>query len=220
VYQPPDDAPPVAALPARANGYVTFGFFQTPLKLNPGVFDALAATMRLVPQSRLLFHHMVGDFDRPGQLARQRIENAMDERGIDPARLAFRGPLALGDHLALISQADVALDAFPFSGQTITCECLWMGVPVVTLAGARFSARVSAAILSRAGLGDWVAATEAEYAEIASRLALNLPGLEELRCTLRTRFGASPVLDGARATRDLEVVYRQVWRAWCGSTAG
>jgi predicted O-linked N-acetylglucosamine transferase (SPINDLY family) len=220
VYQPPDDAPPVAALPARANGYITFGFFQTPLKLNPGVFDVLAASMLQVPESRLLWHHMMGDFDRPGQLARQRIENAMDERGVDPARLVFRGPLALGDHLALISQADVALDALPFSGQTTTCECLWMGVPVVTLAGGRFSARVSAAILSRAGFGEWVATTEAEYAGIASRLALNLPGLEELRRTLRTRFAASPVLDGARVARDLEALYRQAWRVWCGSPAG
>jgi predicted O-linked N-acetylglucosamine transferase (SPINDLY family) len=220
VYQPPDGAPSVAALPARANRYVTFGFFQTPLKLNHGVFDALAATMLQVPESRMLFHYMVGDFDRPERLARQRIENAMDERGIDPARLVFRGPLPLSDHLALISQTDVALDAFPFSGQTNTCECLWMGVPVVTLAGARFSARVSAAILSRAGLSDWVATTESEYAEIASRQALNLPALLELRRTLRNRFAASPVLDGARVVRELEVVYRQVWRVWCGSTAG
>src|ERR1035441_3004019 len=141
---------------------------------------------------------MVGDFDRPERLARQRIENAMDERGIDPARLVFRGPLQLFDHLALISQTDVALDAFPFSGQTNTCECLWMGVPVVTLAGARFSARVSAALLSRASLGDWVATTESEYGEIASRQALNLPALLELRRTLRNRFAASPVLHGER----------------------
>ena len=220
VYGPPDDAPAVAELPARANRYITFGFFQPPLKLNPGVFDALAATMLLVPESRILFHYTIGDFDRPARSARQRIEKAMDERGIDPARLAFRGPLPFRDHLALISQTDVALDAFPFSGQTNTCECLWMGVPVVTLAGARFSARVSAAILSRAGLGDWVAATDSEYAEIASRQSLNLPALLELRRTLRKRFAASPVLDGARVARELEAVYRQVWRVWCGSTAG
>jgi predicted O-linked N-acetylglucosamine transferase (SPINDLY family) len=219
VYQPPDDAPSVAALPAAASRYVTFGFFQTPLKLNRGVFDALAATMLRVPGSRMLFHYMIGDFDRPGRFAQQRIKNAMDERGIDPDRLVFRGPLQLSDHLALISQTDVALDAFPFSGQTTTCECLWMGVPVVTLAGDRFSARVSAAILSRAGLGDWVATTESEYAEIASRQALNLPALLELRRTLRSRFAASPVLDGAHVAREIEVVYRQVWRVWCGSTA-
>ncbi len=219
VYQPPEGAPSVAALPARANGYVTFGFFQTPLKLNHGVFDALAATMLQVPESRMLFHYMIKDFDRPGRFARQRIENAMEERGIDPTRLAFRGPLPLSDHLALISQTDVALDSFPFSGQTNTCECLWMGVPVVTLAGTRFSARVSAAILSRAGLGDWIAATESEYAEIASRQALHLPALLELRRTLRDRFATSPVMDGARVVRELELAYRQVWRAWCGSTS-
>jgi predicted O-linked N-acetylglucosamine transferase (SPINDLY family) len=216
-YEPPDDAPPVTDLPARANRHVTFGFFQTPLKLNPGVFDALAATMLQAPESRMVFHYVIRDFDRPGRLARQRIENAMDERGIDPARLSFRGPLPLSDHLALIGRTDVALDAFPFTGQTITCECLWMGVPVVTLAGTRFSGRVSAAIMSRAGLGDWIAATESDYPRIAARQAQNLPDLLELRRTLRDRFAASPVLDGARVVRELEVLYRQVWREWCAS---
>lgn len=214
-YEPPDIAPPVSSLPALANGYVTFGFFLGPLRLNAGVFDALATTILRVAESRLLFQYAVGDFDRPGRLARQRIEDEMASRGIDRARLLFRGPLEPRDRLALVSQTDVALDAFPYSGQTNTCECLWMGVPVVTLSGARFSARVSAAILHRAGLGDWVATAEREYPEIAARKTSDLAALSELRQTLRSKFAASPVLDGARVTREIEAAYRTAWRTWC-----
>jgi predicted O-linked N-acetylglucosamine transferase (SPINDLY family) len=216
VYEPPSCAPPVAALPALENGYVTFGFFQTPLKLNSGVFDVLASTMTEAANSRLLFHYAIGDFDRPGRLARRRIEDEMAERGVDSNRLLFRGPLNFVEHLALVSETDIALDSFPFTGQTNTCECLWMGVPVVTLAGTRFSSRVSSTILHRAGLSDWIADTERGYVEIAGRNSSDLAGLSERRGTLRSRFAQSPVLNGARVTSEIEAAYRTAWRAWCG----
>jgi predicted O-linked N-acetylglucosamine transferase (SPINDLY family) len=181
--------------------------------LNAGLFDALGAAVCQVPGSRLLFHYAVGDFDRPGSRARQRIASEMERRGVEPARLLFRGPLSPREHLELVSHTDVALDAFPFSGQTNTCECLWMGVPVVTFAGVRFSARVSAAILCRAGLADWVGATEREYPEIAAQKTSDPAALSELRRALRGQFASSVVLDGARVAREMETAYRAVWRA-------
>ena len=114
-----------------------------------------------------------------------------------------------------MAETDIALDSFPYSGQTNTCECLWMGVPVVTLAGSRFSARVSAAILHRAGLADWVAKSEKEYLEIAVAKSSDLAALAELRRTLRNQFAASPVVDGVRVTREIEAAYRAAWRDWC-----
>jgi predicted O-linked N-acetylglucosamine transferase (SPINDLY family) len=214
-YEPPLYAPPVSSLPALANGYVTFGFFQPPLKLNGGVYDALAKTLLRVPGSRLLFQYAIGDFDCPGRPARQRIEDEMVSRGVDADRLLFRGPVELPERLAIVAETDIALDSFPYSGQTNTCECLWMGVPVVTLAGSRFSARVSAAILYRAGLGDWVGESEKEYSEIAVAKSSDLAALAELRRTLRNRFAASPVADGVRVTREIEAAYRTAWRDWC-----
>jgi protein O-GlcNAc transferase len=215
VYQPPADAPPVSPLPAGRNGYVTFGFLQTPLKLNSDVLDALALILVRVPEARLLFHYAIRDFDRPGRHARLRIEQQMAARGIDPSRLSFRGPLQLRDHLSLVTEIDVALDSFPFSGQTTTCECLWMGVPVVTLAGDRFSARVSAAILYRAALDDWVAASESEYSEIAFQKTSDLSALAKLRQLLRATFRDSAVLDGEKLAREMEFEYRAIWRRWC-----
>jgi predicted O-linked N-acetylglucosamine transferase (SPINDLY family) len=217
VYDPPDCAPPVSSLPALANGYITFGFFQSPLKLNDGVFEALAGTLLAVPKSRLLFHYAVHDFDREARFARQRIENEFADRGIDPARLLFRGPLTFTDHLALLSQTDIALDSFPFNGQTNTCECLWMGVPVITLAGTRFAARVSAALLHRAGLSDWVANEAHEYSKIASVKSADLSALSSLRTGLRPKLAASTVLNGARVTREIEAAYRNAWQNWCAT---
>lgn len=202
-YDPPDCAPAVTPLPAESNGHVTFAFIQSPLKLNDGVYDVVAATLLAVPRSRLLIHYAVWDFDRPGRLARKRIEEAFAARGVDPSRLWFVGPLALDDHLQLLTEVDIALDSFPYSGQTTTCECLWMGVPVVTLAGDRFSARVSAAILHRAGLPDWVTESRDQYVETAVSHASDLGALASLRRGLRARMAASPVLDGPRVAREM-----------------
>jgi predicted O-linked N-acetylglucosamine transferase (SPINDLY family) len=197
------------------NGYVTFGLFQTPLKLNARVLDTVAAVLIRTTDSRLLIHYAIHDFDRPGRYARERIVQALSERGVDPARLSFRGTLSLSEHLELVSQVDIALDSFPYSGQTTTCECLWMGVPVVTLAGERFASRVSAAILRRAGFDDWVAESVPEYVDIAVRKASTLSELSALRGSMRAQFSGSPVMDGARVARELEDAYRFAWREWC-----
>jgi protein O-GlcNAc transferase len=214
-YEPPESAPPIGPLPALENGYITFGFFQTPVRLNRGVLDVVAAILARCADSRLLIHHGVHDFDRPGRHARERIVQAFAERSVDPGRLSFRGMLPLPEHLALLAQVDIALDSFPYSGQTTTCECLWMGVPLVTLAGDRHAARVSASILRRTRLGDWVAESVEEYVNLAVKHASATAPLAELRRWLRARFAASPVLDGSQLAHEVGQACREAWREWC-----
>jgi len=213
-YQAPDCAPSVSTLPALRNGYITFGFFQSPLKLNEGVLDALAGTLRAVPDSRLLVHYSIYDFDRPGQRAREWIADALRERGVERERVLFRGPLALPDHLALLAETDIGLDSFPYSGQTTTCESLWMGVPVVTLTQDRFASRVSAAILHRSGYGDWVAASIPEYITIAAGLAKDLKSLAKTRAALRSRFASSSICNPALIAADMAEIFHRLWQDW------
>ena len=215
-YAAPDFAPSISPLPASLKkGEITFGFFQSPLKLNAGVLDVLAGTILAVAHSRLLFHYSVNDFDRPGRKAREWIVEELAQRGVTRERIEFKGPLDLLEHLRLVAETDIALDAFPYSGQTTTCECLWMGVPVVTLAGDRFASRVSASILHRAGLSDWVAETPEDYVAIAAEKARAVDRLAELRAGLRAQMAASPVCDGARVMREIEAAFRMAWQEWC-----
>jgi predicted O-linked N-acetylglucosamine transferase (SPINDLY family) len=214
-YEPPEAAPSISPLPALDNGYVTFGFFQTPLKLNRGVLDAVAAILVRCVDSRLLIHYGVHDFDRPGRHARERIVRAFAEYGVDPGRLSFRGMLPLPEHLGILAQVDIALDSFPYSGQTTTCECLWMGVPVVTLAGDRHAARVSASILHRTRLDDWVAEGVEEYVSLGVKHASATTPLAGLRRSLRDRFTASSVLDWSQVAHEVGQGYRMAWREWC-----
>ena len=110
---------------------------------------------------------------------------------------------------------DIALDTFPFGGGTTTCNALWMGVPVVSLAGRTAVGRAGLSILSNVGLPELVANTPEQYMRLAVRLANDLPRLKDLRSTLRARMQASPLMDAPRFARNIEAAYRQMWRNWC-----
>jgi predicted O-linked N-acetylglucosamine transferase (SPINDLY family) len=90
-----------------------------------------------------------------------------------------------------------------------------MGVPVVALAGERHVARISASFLTRVGLPELIAGELNRYVELAVDLAADPGRLTELRQTLRPRMAASPLCDAAAFTRQLEAVYRAMWRRWC-----
>ncbi len=215
-YTAPESAPHVAPLPAAELGVVTFGSFNNLVKVNGNVLDLWANLLKHVPGSRLLLkHRWLGFADM-----RVRMRDLFERRGVAHDRIELAGKLeSTAEHLAAYGGVDIALDTFPYNGATTTCESLWMGVPVVTLAGDRHAARVGASLLTRVGLQDLVAESPEAYVEIAARLAADLPALSRLRAGLRGRVAASVLCDGARFTRQLEAAYRTMWRDWCGGGA-
>ena len=198
-YSAPAILPSVRPLPADANGYITFGLFQRPLKMNSMVWDSVANILDGSAGSRLLIHYSSGALDLEASEERSKLTWELERRGIDRKRVQFAGAVPLPAHLDLLSSVDIALDTFPYNGQTTTCECLLMGAPVVTLTGHVHVARVGYQILDRIGLGEFAADTPVEYCRIARDLANNLPGLRQLRQALRSRIVRSPLMNGAAA---------------------
>jgi tetratricopeptide (TPR) repeat protein len=190
----------------------SFGFFQRPAKLNPGLWDTIAEILKQVENSRLLVHHASADLDSKTSASQLRLVAELESRGIDPGRARFRGLVPPDAHMRLLSTVDIALDSFPYTGQTTTCECLWMGVPVVTLAGNIHVSRASAGLLLRVGLGDMVARDIEEYVRIARRAASDLTALAALRRGLRRRVRESTLVDGARFAREVEEAYLWMWQ--------
>ena len=106
------------------------------------------------------------------------------------------------------------LDCAPYNGGTVSFDSFWMGVPVVTLAGALASARAGASIAHHLGLPELVATSADEYVQSARALSQDLPALAALRAGLRQRLQASVLMDGERFTRGLETVYAQMFERW------
>ncbi len=205
--------PNVAPLPAMQRGQITFGSLNGLMKLNDHVLMFWARLLREVPNSRLL---LIRNTIR-GPVA-DRIRNLFRHQGIDDARIDLRDNWGGGRmHYAAYEEIDIALDVFPWSGHTTACEALWMGVPVVTLYGARHAGRMVSSVLNAAGLSGWIAQSPEQYISIAQQLASNLPGLIDTRVKLRGHLAASPLCDGKRFTAQLEQAYRQMWRAWAAS---
>ena len=201
------EAPPVTPLPCDSGQPFTFGCFNNLAKVSASALAAWVRVLDAVPGARLLLKS--GGLDR-GATAASLLRRWV-EAGGDPARLAMEGHTPdFGSHLARYAAVDVALDSFPYNGTTTTCEALWMGVPVVSLAGERHAARVGASLLARIGRPEWVARDTAGFVEIAARLASDRTALAALRAGLRRAVMTSPLADATRFARDFERACRSL----------
>ena len=213
-YGAPSDSPPVGEPPRLAAGHVTFGCFNNLSKLTPGVLALWAQLLARVPGARLALK----SFGLAGESVRQALRERFAALGVGPERLEILPPeVSFTGHLARYGAVDIGLDTYPYNGTTTTCEALWMGVPVMTLAGKTHVSRVGSSILQRVGLGELVARSAEEYLETAARLAAGAGRLRELRAGMRARMQASPLLDARSFTGHVEAAYRAMWQRWCDS---
>jgi predicted O-linked N-acetylglucosamine transferase (SPINDLY family) len=208
-YDPAEKGPDIQP---RENGPITFGCFNAFAKINELLVAIWAKLLERVPGSRLLVKSAgAGAVSAKGRLLEQ-----FAKHGITGERIELLGWIAdsMG-HLNLYGRVDVALDCYPYHGTTTTCEALWMGVPVVSLAGRTHVSRVGVSLLGNVGVPELIAQTPPQYVQIATELGGDLPRLRELRRTLRGRMKQSPLMDAPRFARNIESAYRQMWRNWC-----
>lgn len=214
-YAPPAFSgmtPQVAPPPVLKNGYVTFGTYNNLSKISDATVACWAEVLKAVPTSRLLLKSKVLGTDD----GRKVMEARFAAHGIGAGRLLLKSstPSHLL-HFQSYEEMDIALDPFPYNGTTTTCDAFWMGVPLVTLVGDRFISRVGTSLVRTVGLGDLAAETVEDYVAIARRLAEDIPRLTSMRARLRQDMMASPLGDAPRFVRDLETVFRTMWRRWC-----
>lgn len=208
-YRPGPETDPVPPLPSAGAGRITFGCFNNLQKLSDPFLAVAARTLDAVPGAQLVIKAKPLQFESVRAHLAERFRRA----GGDPARLVLR-PWAptVGEHIASYREIDIALDSFPYNGTTTTCEALWMGAPVVTLAGDRHASRVGASLLHSMGLDSLVARDADEFVRIAAGLAGDLAALARLRAGLRERLKRSPLMDETGFVRELEEAYLLMWR--------
>ena len=211
-YQPPLDAPELAAVPSCSGGPVTFGCFNNFAKVSDSTLRGWAQILAAVPQSRLFLKGH--GLNEPALASAVRSRLAL--LGVGEERIELLGRTAgITEHLALYARVDVALDTFPYHGTTTTCEALWMGVPVVTLAGDRHAARVGVSLLTAIGRSEWIAKDWADYVAIAVGLAKNTAVRTAARQTLRDEMRGSALLDHAGQAARFGAAVRECWQHWC-----
>ena len=207
-FQPHVASQPVKRLPALDGQPFTFASLNSAKKLSAQTILLWAKILHRVPHSRLF----ISDASDPAIVAW--LTQLFAASGIANDRLCFKAWMPIDEFLHLLHDVDLALDPFPYNGATTSMHALYMGVPVVTLAGRRSVSRCGVVVLSRAGLQEFVAATEDEYLEIAVSRANNLDALNALRQNLRPRILSNPVNAPQASTQAVEAVFELVWERW------
>ncbi|CAG0981333.1 hypothetical protein PHYC_01782 [Phycisphaerales bacterium] len=175
-YRPWEDLPP----PGRAGGRepVTFGSFNSPLKVSGRTVALWSGVLSAVPKSRLLLKGSGQEFAE----ARERLVSAFEAKGVERSRLEMVGQTpGVREHLEHYGRVDVALDTYPYQGTTTTCEALVMGVPVVVRVGDSHRSRVGLSILKAVGQAGFAAESDVGYIETARSLANDADLRQRLR---------------------------------------
>ena len=210
-FKPPSNAPHVSALPAVARGTITFGSFNNFAKITPEVMRVWIAILARVPGSLLVLKNWCLDNDRMKTF----MLEAFARCGATPGQVELWNPNTSNvDHLNCYNSIDIGLDPFPYNGTTTTCDALWMGVPVITLAGVSHVGRVGVSQMSNLGLQELIARDTDHYVDIAIALATDVPRLAALRGGMRVRVSASPLMDAPRLTKNLETAYDNMWSVY------
>lgn len=199
-WDPPVHAPAVGPLPALSNGFVTFGVPARGLRLNPSSLQAWAQVLLATPGSNIRFIGE-GAHDWP---QRTSVLATLQAQGVAASRVAFDPARSYEGLLEWFQGIDLLLDTFPSNGGLSLLDALWMGVPVVTLAGDWAGARQAHSILEAMGLGGWTTTDAPAYVQTAGALARDLPLLRQHRAGLRSRMLASPLVDGRRVAAQIE----------------
>jgi predicted O-linked N-acetylglucosamine transferase (SPINDLY family) len=209
-YQPNDSKRP---LPARQtdrteHGLPESGFvfccFNNLYKITPPIFAIWAGLLREVEGSVLWL--LEGN-----PAAQQNLLEHARQQGIAPERLIFAPHIALAPHLARYRHADLFLDTFPCNAHTTASDALWMGVPLLTLTGTTFAARVATSLLNAVGLPELCTESFAAYAAMARRLAERPSELARLKSYLECGRRAFPLFDTERYCRELEAAFEELW---------
>jgi protein O-GlcNAc transferase len=198
--------PDVVELPAAGVGIVTFGGFCDLGHVTPEVAAVWSRILHATPGSRLLLGYRAVT----SNLVMTALKELFSHHGVSD-RVHFQdtpdSTEALDMKAAFFERIEVFLDTFPVCGTDMLCEALWMGIPVLSLAGERRSALMGASILRSAGKEEWIARSKDDLVQKAVALVADLPALAKIRAALRDDVADSPLFDAVSFVRALEGIY-------------
>ncbi|MTW19560.1 tetratricopeptide repeat protein [Allochromatium palmeri] len=209
-YAPVDDRRGVGARPTRTEAGLpedafVFACFNDPYKITPEVFERWCRLLQAVPGSVFWLYART-------EAIRRNLAHEAEQRGIAAERLIFAPKRPQPEHLARLPLADLMLDTLPVNAHTTASDALWMGVPLVTCQGETFAARVASSLLAACGLSALIATDLDQYQALALDLASHPVRLLALRTRLSEAKTHAPFFDGERFARQLERLYRRMWK--------
>lgn len=206
-FTPPNPSPMIVDQPCVDNGYVTFGSFNVLTKVSDSVIAVWARILQRVPRSRLIIQ-CKAFADAP---VRRYVVDKFVSHGIARNRIELRKNTSMYLMMASLSEVDICLDPFPFTGGMTSLLSLWMGVPVVTQCGEIPVSRQTASFLQLIGLDDMITFDNEAYIERVVQLAGDQSRLHALRAGIRDVMLASPLCDAVGHAGQLQELLFKMW---------
>jgi len=189
------------------DGPITFCCFNHLPKLSEPLISMWAEILNVLPEAKLLLKSAF--FCDQGVC--NMLLSRFKARGVDTNKIDLRGFTATKtEHLQLYSRCHIALDTYPYHGTTTTCEALWMGVPVISLAGPSHVSRVGTSILTNVGVPELIAVSPDDYVTHAVELAHDRERINIYRNTLRMKIQSSALMDASSFVVDLETAFKEM----------
>jgi len=210
-YQPPEISIEVSQLPALTNNYLTFGAFHNLIKVSDNILSLWADVLKSIPESRLIIQSIT--LSDPQNI--DRYKQWFESKGVLSDRIEYLGTQSFEKYLQKHHEIDILLDTQPWSGHTISCHGLWMGVPIITMKGQRHAGRMVASVLKTLGLNDWITNSHSSYIEKAIYWSHSIHQLARLRSKIRSKMIHSSLCDGNAFTKKMELIYQDFWERWC-----
>ncbi|NQU57052.1 MAG: tetratricopeptide repeat protein [Rhodospirillales bacterium] len=205
----PDSQWPDVAQPRQNIGGPIFACVGDPARIGTQTVTLWSSLLDMVTDSCIVFKH--GAYGDPQ--TREYWKSAFKELG---ARALFEGVEGGWNmNMDFYGRVDVVLDTLPMSGGTSSIIPLWMGVPLVTMAGGYYCHNSGTAMVSHVDMEDLSAENPEDYLCMVSNLVQDRQHLDFLRRTLRETLKASPIMDARGRANEVEVAFRKMWQKWC-----
>ena len=208
-FTPPDFDLKIENLPAIKNNFITFGCVNKLAKVNDDVIALWSKILLSVPNSKLLLKNKLLNSKEIIDTTIQRFK----KQNVKKEQLILEGESKTRKELLNIyNKIDIALDPFPFQGNTTSIEALWMGVPIITLKGNRYISHFGESINSNLNMSNWIAENYADYILKAKKFSSDINELSKIRTSLRQSCLQSPVFDSKRFSKHFDQMLWKIWK--------
>jgi protein O-GlcNAc transferase len=206
-----NNPPKLEEQPLVKNNYITFGSFNRFNKINEMVIGVWERVLLAIPDARFVIKTKEFEMEK----IKTKFFNTFKDKSVLDRITILNYSDTYGEHLPDYNKIDIALDTFPYSGTTTSCEALFMGVPILTIFDKEreyHSQNVTTSFMKNCGLDDFVTFSQDEYISRAVTFSKNLGALKNLKVAVRERFLNSPMCNHKEFVEEFENKLLQVYR--------
>ena len=196
----------VNELPAKKNGYISFGSFNNFAKISDNSIILWSNLLKRI-NSKLILKSS----SQALEISKENLIKKFEAQGIERKKIEFlKRTESHKKHLECYNKIDIALDTIPYNGATTSFESVWMGVPVMTIVGNSFTSRYGYSINKNLKLEEFVAKDEKQFLDKAEKICSNLSELDNLRGKLRNIAIESPLFNQNKFNNDFVNIIKKI----------